>query len=140
MYLLGIVLTNPMKPHYFCSDCHKLLWENVPDGFDLEERDDYWLSGEHRACECGSVSVNRDGHSIPWQMVFGGVEHYFPVFQISLPTDMEKQFQSFFKSHWLVSQFDALLRPIGKKGPSGFRFLHTDLIPRTFRRHTIVRE
>ena len=25
MYLLGIVLTNPMKPHYCCPDCHKLL-------------------------------------------------------------------------------------------------------------------
>lgn len=124
MYLLGIVLTNPMKPHCFCPDCHKLLWENVPDGLDLAETDNFLLTGEHCACECGSTIVIGDGHNIPWQMVFGGAEHYFPQIQISLPANMETEFQSFFDSHWLVSQYDAQLRPIGRKDPPGVQFLH----------------
>lgn len=126
MYLLGIVLTNPLRAHHYCLRCHKTMWEDVPNGFDLEEPDNFWLTGEHRTCECGSAVVFCDGHDIPWQMVFGGVEHFFPQLQISLPADMEKLFPIFFEHHWLVSRFDAQLRPIGRKGPPGFQFLHTE--------------
>lgn len=126
MYLLGITLTNPLRAHRYCPRCNKVIWKNVQDGFDLEEPDDFWLTGEHRACECGSTTVICDGHNVPWEMVFGGVEYFFPQLQISLPTDMEKQFPTFFEHHWLVSRFDAQLRPIGRKGPPGFRFLHTE--------------
>lgn len=116
LYLLEITLANPLKAHYYCPNCHKVLWEEEPDGFDLAEPDLYWLMDEenrdHRACICGSMHVICDGHDIPHEMFFGAVEHFFPYIQIFVPTDMEITFKEFINGHWLTYRFDA--QPITK--------------------------
>lgn len=52
--LLGISNCNPLKPHYYCPKCKKVIFvSDVKDSFDLKEKH----------CECGEKFI-ADGHNI----------------------------------------------------------------------------
>lgn len=56
-YLLGATDINPLKPHYYCKSCHKVVFDDsVRDGWDLPKKQ----------CSCGKA-LARDGHNIPFE-------------------------------------------------------------------------
>lgn len=56
-YLLGATDINPLKPHYYCKSCHKVVFYNsVRDGWDLSKK----------LCSCVKAMVC-DGHNIPFE-------------------------------------------------------------------------
>ncbi len=56
-YLLGATDINPLKPHYCCPACHRVIFdETVYDGWDLPEK----------KCSCGATFL-ADGHNIPFE-------------------------------------------------------------------------
>lgn len=62
-YLLGISSGNPLPPHYYCPQCHRVDWDSYifRDGFDLPDL----------SCEFDGSPRIRDGHNIPYQMLWG---------------------------------------------------------------------
>lgn len=56
-YLLGATDINPLKPHYYCKSCQKVIFDDsVRDGWDLPKK----------LCSCGKTMVC-DGHNIPFE-------------------------------------------------------------------------
>ena len=56
-YLLGATGINPLKPHYYCPECHKVVFDgSADDGWDL-------AGGK---CSCGQEMCT-DGHDIPFE-------------------------------------------------------------------------
>jgi len=56
-FVMGATEINPLRPHYYCPDCHKIRFaENVLCGWDLPAK----------KCSCGRELV-RDGHNIPFE-------------------------------------------------------------------------
>ncbi len=56
-YLMRATDVNPLKPHYYCKSCHKVVFDNsVRDGWDLPKK----------PCSCGKTMVC-DGHNIPFE-------------------------------------------------------------------------
>ena len=56
-YLLGATEINPLKPHYFCSECRSLVFDdNAKNGWDLPKR----------KCTCGKEMLS-DGHNISFE-------------------------------------------------------------------------
>ena len=56
-YLLGATEINPLKPHYYCSECGTVIFDNsVDDGWDLPKK----------VCSCGK-EMQTDGHDIPFE-------------------------------------------------------------------------
>ncbi len=56
-YLLGATEINPLKPHYHCSECGAVIFDNrVDDGWDLPKK----------ICSCGN-KMQTDGHDIPFE-------------------------------------------------------------------------
>ncbi len=56
-YLFGTTDVNPLKPHYHCPVCHKIIFDDsVRDGWDLPERQ----------CSCGAA-MQSDGHDLPYE-------------------------------------------------------------------------
>ena len=56
-FFLEITKINPLKPHYYCGRCKKILWVNtVNSGFDLPDK----------VCSCGNV-MRGDGQNIPFE-------------------------------------------------------------------------
>lgn len=56
-YLLGVTKINPLKPHYYCSACRKVIFDDsVADGWDLPKK----------KCSCGK-EMQTDGHNIPFE-------------------------------------------------------------------------
>lgn len=62
-YLLGLSSGNPLPPHYYCPKCHRVDWDSYifRDGFDLPDL----------SCEFDGSARIRDGHDIPYQMLWG---------------------------------------------------------------------
>ncbi|MBQ8432751.1 MAG: helix-turn-helix domain-containing protein [Clostridia bacterium] len=72
-YLLGATNVNPLPPHFFCPNCHAVLFDSsVKDGWDLPAQ----------SCSCGTMTVG-DGHDIPFES-FRHVAQRHPSFAISL--------------------------------------------------------
>ncbi len=56
-YLLGATEINPLKPHYYCSECGTVIFDDsVDDGWDLPKK----------VCSCGK-EMQTDGHNIPFE-------------------------------------------------------------------------
>lgn len=56
-YVLGATEINPLKPHYFCPDCHKIEFDDTAlCGWDLPVK----------RCSCGREYL-RDGHNLPFE-------------------------------------------------------------------------
>ena len=56
-FLIGASEVNPLRPHYYCPDCHRIHFaEGVSCGWDLPAR----------KCSCGRELI-RDGHNIPFE-------------------------------------------------------------------------
>ena len=56
-YLLGATEINPLKPHYYCSECGTVIFDDsVDDGWDLPKK----------ICSCGK-EMQTDGHDIPFE-------------------------------------------------------------------------
>jgi len=61
LYLLGITDVNPLIPHYYCPNCHKIIWNiEYEDGLDIDDK----------LCDCGSQMIS-DGHDLNYQFLMG---------------------------------------------------------------------
>ncbi len=57
-YLMGATEVNPLKPHYYCPLCKRIVFdESAEDGWDLH----------YRCCLC-TKSMISDGHDIPFEI------------------------------------------------------------------------
>ena len=72
-YLLGATEINPLKPHYYCSECGTVIFDNsVDDGWDLPKK----------VCSCGK-EMQTDGHNIPFE-TYRHVIHRNTSFDVSM--------------------------------------------------------
>jgi len=56
-YVMGATDVNPLKPHYYCPECHRVVFdESSSDGWDLPKK----------RCVC-QKDMQRDGHNIPFE-------------------------------------------------------------------------
>ncbi|MDE5893153.1 MAG: helix-turn-helix domain-containing protein [Acetatifactor sp.] len=56
-FVLGVSEINPLRPHYYCPDCHKIQFvDGVLCGWDLPAK----------KCSCGRELI-RDGHNLPFE-------------------------------------------------------------------------
>lgn len=56
-FVLGASEINPLRPHYYCPDCHKIQFaDDVLCGWDLPVK----------KCSCGRELI-RDGHNLPFE-------------------------------------------------------------------------
>lgn len=96
LYLLGITTGNPLPPHYYCPQCHRVIWvPSYVDGFDLPP---------DRICEKDGSLLRGDGHNIPWQTHWGYGKEMSYEFNVTEP--LLEVLTAFFQGHWL-----AKLRP-----------------------------
>lgn len=95
LHLLGVTAGNPLPPHYYCPQCHSVIWiSDCRDGFDLPPG----------RCEKDGALLRGDGHDIPWQTHWGcGKE---PAYEFDVPETLLEPLRVFFQGHWL-----AKLRP-----------------------------
>ena len=69
-YLLGATKINPLKPHYRCTACHRVVFgDSAADGWDLPPKE----------CICGRAMI-ADGHGIPFESCRHEVNHGSHVF------------------------------------------------------------
>lgn len=104
LYLLGVTAGKPLPPHYYCPQCHGVIWRSdCKDGFDLPLA----------CCEKDGVLLRGDGHDIPWQTHwwYGREQAY----EFDVPDTLLEPLGEFFHGHWL-----AKLRP-----GAGFACRHT---------------
>ncbi len=68
-FILGVSEINPLKPHYYCPDCHKMQFvDEMRCGWDLPAK----------KCSCGRELI-RDGHDLPFETlrpIISRVAHY----------------------------------------------------------------
>jgi len=75
-YLLGATEVNPLKPHYYCTGCHAVIFDTkADDGWDLPTK----------KCGCGKTMVS-DGHDIPFESYLHTVRHNTS-FNVSMTRD-----------------------------------------------------
>lgn len=56
-FVMGASEINPLRPHYYCPDCHKIQFaDDVRCGWDLPAKN----------CSCGRELI-RDGHDLPFE-------------------------------------------------------------------------
>ena len=81
LYLLGITNINPLPPHYYCPNCHSVIWDcNAKSGIDLEKE---------KHCVKDGTIMRADGFNIPWQAhLLHKQNHYF---YLSLPSNMYEE-------------------------------------------------
>ncbi len=91
LYLLGVTLTNPLKPHLFCPKCHRLVWK--------PEFSDAWDIPEEVCAACGTPMV-ADGHDVPWQTHWGFGDH-IPRYEIMVDYRLREQIMAWADNHWL---------------------------------------
>lgn len=81
LYLLGITNINPLPPHYYCPNCHSVIWDcNAKCGADLEKG---------KRCEKDGAIMRVDGFNIPWQAHF--LHNHVHNFYLSLPPDVYEE-------------------------------------------------
>ena len=90
-YLLGMTFGNPLPPHRYCPKCHRVDWESYifRDGFDLPDL----------SCESDGSPRIRDGHDIPYQMLWGYRE--FGEYQIKVVEPLVDPLLQILDLHWL---------------------------------------
>ena len=72
-YLLNATDVNPLKPHYYCPDCHTVIFDSsADDGWDLPPKQ----------CSCGRNMIT-DGHNIPFE-AYRHVIHRNTSFDVSV--------------------------------------------------------
>ena len=96
-YLLGATDVNPLKPHYYCPECHAVIFDDsAKDGWDLEGR----------SCSCGKA-MRTDGHNIPFE-TYRHVVHRNTSFNISLSPEYLSLATNFildyFKDHKITKE------------------------------------
>lgn len=93
LYLLGITSGNPLPPHLYCPQCHKVIWQpEYYDGFDIK----------NRTCPNDSAVMSGDGHDISWHM-------FWTIDDLGFKPDIDlwtwyadgEGFYAFLKDHWL---------------------------------------
>lgn len=84
-YLLGLTRTNPLPPHLYCPQCHRVIWQsvNIPAA----------------VCEMDGTAMIPDGHNLVWQEFcsYGRV----PIYVFHLPEDIEGEVRAWLDHHWL---------------------------------------
>ncbi len=64
-YLIGTTEVNPLKPHYYCPECKRVVFdEQAKDGWDLP----------YRRCLCTKPMI-ADGHGIPFEVYRNDIQH-----------------------------------------------------------------
>ncbi len=92
-YLLGATDVNPLKPHYHCPVCHKIIFDDcVRDGWDLPEK----------RCSCGAA-MQADGHDLPYEAAYETLcsEH----FCVSVTKNFFKMAQDTVKQYFAGCKF-----------------------------------
>ena len=91
LYLLGVTLGNPLPPHYYCPQCHQVIWQtDHVDGFDLPP---------DRFCQNDYTFLCGDGHNIPWQTHWGYGKK--PYYDILVTESLTEEMWTFLQSHSL---------------------------------------
>ena len=79
-FLLGINTANPLPPHYYCTDCHYVHFDNSQiDGFNLPDK----------VCPICGRSLKKDGHNIPCEMFMGQDGSKLPDFGLIFPYEIK---------------------------------------------------
>lgn len=94
-YLLGATKINPLKPHYRCTACHRVVFDDsTADGWDLPPKE----------CTCGRAMIT-DGHDIPFENCRHEVNHGSHVF-VSVSPDFFRPavecIEDYFKEYTLT--------------------------------------
>ncbi len=88
-YLLGATEIDPLKPHYYCPECHTVIFDNsVEDGWDLP----------HMICLCGTA-MQGDGHNIPFE-AYRHVVHRNTSFDVSVSPEFIHFAKSFVQEYF----------------------------------------
>ncbi|MBR6513580.1 MAG: helix-turn-helix domain-containing protein [Clostridia bacterium] len=76
-YLMGATEVNPLKPHYYCPDCKRVIFDDrVKSGWDLPSIN----------CSC-SKTMRSDGHGIPFEVYHSDIQR-----NIALAVDVSPEF------------------------------------------------
>lgn len=98
-YLLGATEINPLKPHYYCSKCGMVIFDNsVDDGWDLPEK----------ICSCGK-EMQIDGHNIPFE-TYRHVVHRNTSFDVSMSPNFWRIANSVIKEYFKDCELTATER------------------------------
>ncbi len=102
-FLLGITEINPLKPHYYCPECHYFeVSDLAKDGMDLPDKE----------CPFCKTKLKTDGHHIPYESFTGGNRRRMPQFHINVSPDIQQS---------VMERMQTLLSPmkIGRAGTVG---------------------
>ena len=98
-YLLGATEINTLKPHYYCSKCGMVIFDNnVDDGWDLPEK----------ICSCGK-EMQTDGHNIPFE-TYRHVVHRNTSFDVSMSPNFWRVANSVIKEYFRDCELTATER------------------------------
>ena len=98
-FLLGATEINPLKPHYYCSKCGMVIFDNsVDDGWDLPEK----------ICSCGK-EMQIDGHNIPFE-TYRHVVHRNTSFDVSMSPNFWRIANSVIKEYFKDCELTATER------------------------------
>ncbi len=94
-FVLGASEINPLRPHYYCPDCHKIQFvDGVLCGWDLPVK----------KCSCGRELI-RDGHNLPFETlrpIISRAAHYDISVSQNLYQAAEEMISACFQANKLV--------------------------------------
>lgn len=88
-YLLGVVETNPLPPHYYCSKCRQVEFVDplkYPSGFDLN-----CIGADIKICGYCGEKLSGDGHNIPVEFFSGADGERAPNFSFNFASEIHKK-------------------------------------------------
>lgn len=95
-YILGASEINPLRPHYYCPDCHTVQFvDDVLCGWDLPAK----------KCSCGRELV-RDGHNLPFETlrpIISRAPHYDISVSQHLYQAAEEMISAYFQENTVIS-------------------------------------
>ena len=88
-YLLRKEGINPLKPHYYCPNCHKLEWvDDAKNGYDLRKK----------KCPICNKEMKGDGFDIPYETFLGPNGERIPDIDINFDIEYQSKALEYLRS------------------------------------------